>query len=116
MSKGLYISECNTDWVENKSFNKVFSNVLVDGSISSAFAFIVQRIEPGGSVPKHSHAEESLYYFVEGSGRIHLGDEVFVGVPGSGVYIPSWETHGIDNTGDVPIKYIEVKIPVDGQR
>lgn len=106
-----YLVENNIKWKEVPAFLKVKSKVLVGNDSSDSFAFIIQQINPGGKVPKHSHQEESCYYFLEGNGKIYLGDQIFDAIPGSAVYIASWEIHGIDNTGNIPIKYIEVKSP-----
>ena len=108
---GKYISESSMNWKEISSFQKVVTKVLIGDKTTAAFGVSVQEIGSGGKVPIHSHAEESCYYFIEGNGVIHLDDQIFTGGPGSMVYIKSWETHGIDNPNDTPIKYLEVKTP-----
>lgn len=111
MSQSKCISEKDLNWVEVTSFNKVASKVLVGSKVSKAFAFLIQQISPGGNVPKHSHPEESLYYFIEGRGKVYLGEKMFDAGPGSTFYISSNDIHGIDNTESCLIKYIEIKCP-----
>jgi mannose-6-phosphate isomerase-like protein (cupin superfamily) len=111
LGRSKYLTENDLEWKEAATFDRVFSKVLVGKDLSKTFELIIQKIEPGGKVPKHSHQEESLYYFLEGNGKIYLGDSIFDGYPGSGVYILPWEIHGIYNTGKAPIKYLEIKCP-----
>ena len=114
MSKGngKYVTEESLKSQELAGFRKVFSKVIVGRGDSDQFLFVVLTIEPGGAVTKHSHVEESCYYFIEGSGRVFLGDDTHSAVPGAAVYIPAWQTHGIENNGEETLKYIEVKSPV----
>jgi len=57
------------------------------------------KIDPEGSVPKHEHEQEEVYYIVEGNGTIELGGEVSEIEAGSAVYIPSNIPHELVNTG-----------------
>lgn len=57
------------------------------------------KIDPQGSVPKHEHYNEEVYYIVEGSGTIEMGNEVSKISAGTAVYIPSNIPHELVNTG-----------------
>lgn len=107
---GKRILESNVKWEDVPSFVKVSSKILIGKEDPKSFAFIIQRVDVGGKVPEHSHQEESCYYFTKGCGKLHLGKEIFEIEPGLMVHILPWENHGIDNVGNAPIFYIEVKI------
>lgn len=57
------------------------------------------QVEPQGSVPKHEHHQEEVYYIVEGSGTIELGEEISTITAGTAVYIPPNTPHELVNTG-----------------
>ena len=63
-----------------------------------------QEIPVGGSIGKHMHLNETEYYLIR-SGRglvIENHGEYAVG-PGDIVVTGHMETHGIVNTGDIPL-------------
>lgn len=111
ISGSKYINENNLKWNKVISFDKVYLKNLLTRENSKSFGVSIRRIDCNGKVPKHSHEEESLYYFLEGNGKVYLGKEVNEIEPGLVVYISSWEIHGIENTGLDSIKYIEIKSP-----
>lgn len=57
------------------------------------------RMDPQGSVPKHEHYQEEVYYIVEGNGMMELGNEISDVHAGTAVYIPSNTPHELVNTG-----------------
>ena len=59
----------------------------------------VCEIEPGGMLALHRHPTLELYYFLEGTGLVWLGDREQVVGPGVAVSIPADLPHGIHNTG-----------------
>ena len=108
---GKYILVDGLDWKIIGSFNKVYSKILIDRTDCDAFGLSIQKVGYEGEVPKHSHKEKSLYYFLEGSGQVYLGEETIEIQPGLVVYISSNEIHGLENTGTEILKYIEIKSP-----
>ena len=69
-------------------------------------------LEPkGGQVPWHNQEQEEVYFVVEGTGQMCLGDECKPLVTGQAVYIPSGVFHQLTNTGDTPLKMIYVYGP-----
>jgi mannose-6-phosphate isomerase-like protein (cupin superfamily) len=60
----------------------------------------------GGQVPWHNHEQEEVYFVVEGTVQVCLGDEMFTASTGQAVYIPSLAFHQTTNTGDSPAKMI----------
>ncbi len=65
------------------------------------------RLGPGQSTTPHYHpSTEEIYYIVEGTGRMHLDDEVRqVGV-GDAIAIPPGTAHQIANTGDGTLRFL----------
>lgn len=64
-------------------------------------------LEPkGGQVPWHNHEQEEVYFVVEGTGEICLGEERQTIQTGQAVYIPSNVFHQLTNVGDEPLKMV----------
>jgi mannose-6-phosphate isomerase-like protein (cupin superfamily) len=64
-------------------------------------------LEPnGGQVPWHNQQQEEVYFVVEGTGEMCLGDERQVVTAGQAVYIPSGVFHQLTNIGDTPLRMI----------
>jgi len=60
----------------------------------------------GGQVPWHNQDQEEIYFIVEGSGEMCLGDERQKISAGQAVFIPSRVFHQITNMGDTPLRMI----------
>lgn len=60
----------------------------------------------GGQVPWHNQEQEEIYFIVEGSGEMCLGEERRRIEAGQAVYIPPRIFHQLTNTGDVPMRMI----------
>ena len=57
-------------------------------------------LEPnGGQVPWHNQDQEEVYFIVEGSGEMCLGEERRNVTAGQAVYIPHTVFHQLTNTG-----------------
>jgi mannose-6-phosphate isomerase-like protein (cupin superfamily) len=64
-------------------------------------------LEPnGGQVPWHNQEQEEIYFLVEGTGEMCLGEERTTLSTGQAVYIPSGVFHQLTNTGDAPLRMI----------
>jgi mannose-6-phosphate isomerase-like protein (cupin superfamily) len=64
-------------------------------------------LEPnGGQVPWHNQEQEEIYFIVEGSGEMCLGEERMAVRTGQAVYIPHRVFHQLTNTGDTPMRMI----------
>jgi len=64
-------------------------------------------LEPkGGQVPWHNQDQEEIYFILEGTGEMCLGEERQVLTSGQAVYIPSGIFHQLTNIGDTPLKMI----------
>lgn len=60
----------------------------------------------GGQVPWHNQDQEEIYFIVEGTGEMCLGDECATVEAGQTVYIPPRVFHQLTNTGLTPMRMI----------
>ena len=64
-------------------------------------------LEPkGGQVPWHNQEQEEIYFVVEGTGQMCLGEECQELKSGEAVYIPAGVFHQLTNVGDKPLVMI----------
>ena len=71
------------------------------------FAIGFVTLEPnGGQVPWHNQDQEEIYFVVEGTGEMCLGDDVQELTTGQAVQIPPGVYHQLSNKGDIPLKMI----------
>lgn len=64
-------------------------------------------LEPhGGQVPWHNQEQEEIYFIVEGTGEMCLGEEKRAVRAGQAVFIPPRVFHQLTNTGDTPMRMI----------
>lgn len=71
------------------------------------FAIGNVTLEPmGGQVPWHNQEQEEVYFIVEGTGEMCLGEERRVLIAGQAVYIPSGVYHQLTNIGNTPLRMI----------
>lgn len=64
-------------------------------------------LEPnGGQVPWHNHEQEEVYFILDGTGEMCVGDEKETITGGQAVEIPSNTFHQLTNIGDEPLQMI----------
>ena len=56
----------------------------------------------------HRHDGEEIFFILEGEGSVLIEDEKFKVSPMTAVFIPPGYLHGIENTGDKPLKYLVI--------
>ena len=62
-------------------------------------------LEPnGGQVPWHNQEQEEVYFIVEGTAEMCLGEERRTLTAGQAVYIPTRVFHQLTNIGDTPCR------------
>jgi mannose-6-phosphate isomerase-like protein (cupin superfamily) len=67
----------------------------------------VAVINPGMQIhPPHEHAEEEFLMVLEGAGEWHLLGKDFPAKQGDMLYASPWDSHGIRNSGNVPLKFV----------
>lgn len=69
-------------------------------------------LEPkGGQVPWHNQEQEEVYFVIEGTGQMCVGNQMQTMTGGQIVEIPPGEFHQITNIGETPLKMIYVYGP-----
>jgi mannose-6-phosphate isomerase-like protein (cupin superfamily) len=64
-------------------------------------------LEPnGGQVPWHNQEQEEIYFIVEGTGEMCLGEERRELATGQAVFIPPRVFHQLTNVGSTPLRMI----------
>jgi mannose-6-phosphate isomerase-like protein (cupin superfamily) len=72
----------------------------------------VAEIELGGALVLHRHAPPEVYYILDGTRVVTLGEEARDVGPGAPVFIPGDTVHGFKNTGKSVLRFFYV-FPVD---
>ena len=65
----------------------------------------------GGQVPWHNQEQEEVYFIVEGTGEMCLGNERQILTAGQSAYIPSGIFHQLTNVGTTPLQMIYIYGP-----
>ena len=60
----------------------------------------------GGQVPWHNQEQEEVYFVIEGTAQMCLGEEASTLSAGQAAYIPSKVFHQITNIGKTPLRMI----------
>jgi mannose-6-phosphate isomerase-like protein (cupin superfamily) len=60
----------------------------------------------GGQVPWHNQEQEEIYFIVDGTAEMCLGEERQTLTSGQAVYIPPCVFHQLTNIGDTPCRMI----------
>ena len=71
----------------------------------------VVEVGPGGHQRIHRHPPEQVYYVLDGSGLMTVGDETERVGPGDCVFIPSDTPHGLRNDGPGNLRYFSAAAP-----
>lgn len=74
---------------------------------AEAFALGMVTLDPeGGQVPWHNQDQEEVYFVLEGTGEMCLGDERREIRSGEAVYIPPGVFHQLTNTSAEPMRMV----------
>lgn len=81
--------------------------LIADKQGADKFYMRLVTLEPGGSIPLHSHDIIHEMYVTSGDGAVvkESGEEQAI-TKGSFVYIPGNEKHGFKNTGEENFEFI----------
>lgn len=97
-----------TDSETAEPVENVYLTALVAGEETSMQGF---EIEPGATVPEHSHPHEQIGFVYEGELTFQCGEESTVVEAGDSFVIPGGEPHSVENHGDVTARGIDVFSP-----
>lgn len=65
------------------------------------------KLQPSLSYEKHEHQDhEEIYYIINGSGHIKIGDEIAKFRDGDIIYIPEKTSHSITNDGNEMVEFL----------
>lgn len=74
---------------------------------AESFSIGYVTLEPnGGQVPWHNQEQEEVYFVIEGTGEMCLGEERRTMTAGQAAFIPPGVFHQLTNTGDAPLLMI----------
>lgn len=68
-------------------------------------------LEPGHTSKPHRLESTEVYFILEGTGEMHIDDEIASVSPGYTVYIPPRSIQYIINTGDTDLKFLCIVDP-----
>jgi mannose-6-phosphate isomerase-like protein (cupin superfamily)/pyrroloquinoline quinone (PQQ) biosynthesis protein C len=68
----------------------------------------VVRIPPGKNNEKHRHAHETVFYIIQGHGKVLIDNQLVDVSVGDTVFIPRWCVHQSQNTGDQEMRILAV--------
>jgi len=71
------------------------------------FSMGLVTLDPdGGQVPWHNQDQEEVYFIIEGTGEMCLGDERRVLTAGQAAFIPCRVFHQLTNIGNTPMRML----------
>ncbi len=65
----------------------------------------------GGQIPWHNQESEEVYFIIEGTGEMCVGDERRILETGQAVYMPPGTFHQLTNVGDTPLRFMYCYAP-----
>ncbi|MBN1305043.1 MAG: cupin domain-containing protein [Anaerolineales bacterium] len=91
----------------------VVSYLLVSERTCAAkdLSITLVTMEPDGFQKIHKHRPEQTYIILTGSGIMSVAGEERPVEPGDCIFIPSWDEHGLKNTGGTVLKYLSACSP-----
>ena len=82
--------------------NDDFRRVLYTGK---TLQLVLMTLQPGEEIGSEVHEDRDQFFrFEEGQGKVHIDDNIYDVIDGSGVVVPAGSRHNVRNTGDVPLK------------
>ena len=79
---------------------------------SEAFAMGYVTLEPkGGQVPWHNQEQDEVYFLIEGTAEMCVGEDRQTLRAGEAVFMPAGEFHQLTNVGEEPARMIYVYGP-----
>lgn len=65
------------------------------------------RVAPGATTTGHRHVRtEEIYYILEGTGRMRIGEDEALVSPGDAIAIPPGSPHQITNVGTTTLRFL----------
>jgi quercetin dioxygenase-like cupin family protein len=96
------------DVESTEAVDGVHLKLLAGGTEANVQQF---TIEPGATVPEHSHPHEQVGYVLEGELEFTVDGETLRAETGDSYVVPGGEPHSATNTADVPVVGLDVFSP-----
>jgi len=94
---------------------KIHENLGVEDGTIRFLGMWDTTIERGTAVTPHVHKDvEEVYYILEGSGEMRIGDEKRLVGAGDVIYIPSEKVHALIQVGEKNLRFITASIDITG--
>ena len=82
--------------------NDDYRRVLYTGK---TLQLVLMTLQPGEEIGAEVHDDRDQFFrFEEGAGKVHIDDNIYDVVDGSGLIVPAGARHNVRNTGDAPLK------------
>ncbi len=94
------------------------NDLVMDRAEAETSEVFLVILEPGESPPPHIHDDtEQIFYVIEGSGVLHIGQEpeIYAVNPGDVVRIPPHTLHKIQCQGARTLRYLSIDCFVGGR-
>ena len=88
--------------------------ILVDPTNTgdTGLCTLIQTLDTGAAVPVHRHEKaEQVLFFLSGVGKASIAGHEIDAVPGTTIHVPKGVRHGIANTGEEPLSFLETTSP-----
>lgn len=87
--------------------------LVAPGSAAEADKFVMGHVtvEPGGGIPAHEHAQEEVYYVLDGSPTVTVDAETRTVTAGTAVHLPPGSKHELNNNTEQPVTILFVYAP-----
>lgn len=87
-------------------------SIRVHGTdVNGRYAIMESFAAPGSAAPRHTHAEDEIFYVLEGRPTFALNDDVFDVGPGAVVAIPAGTVHAWKNGTDEQVHMVATFVP-----
>jgi mannose-6-phosphate isomerase-like protein (cupin superfamily) len=83
------------DCEPERTGDREFRVLLSEGMAFTQFAGLI----PPGRAPEHHHTYDEVVHVLAGCGVVHLGERAVEIGPGTSIYLPPYQPHCLENTG-----------------
>jgi mannose-6-phosphate isomerase-like protein (cupin superfamily) len=80
-------------------------------NVALDFSLAIAEVEPDCTTYRHRLAQAEVYYLIEGTGIMHVDNEVSAVVAGDAVLIPPGCVQWIENSGKQTLKFAAIVAP-----
>jgi quercetin dioxygenase-like cupin family protein len=89
------------------------AQMVLDRRVLQEIGFLATaRLLPGGQIEAHRDPMEEIYFVLEGSGEMHVDQEVQQVHPGDAIWLPAGSLHSLLNKGEEDCVILVVASPV----